>query len=92
MRYRKADDVREKTLGEAFFVFTPKGGFYGFDGVGRYIWRLVVAGRSQEEIVEAIAAEYDADAAAVGRDVAEFVSDVVDQRLVLPLAAVPDGA
>jgi hypothetical protein len=92
MRYRKADDVREKTLGEAFFVFTPRGGFYGFDGVGRHIWRLVVAGHSQEEIVETIAAEYDAAAAAVGRDVAEFVSDVLDQRLVVPLAAVPDGA
>lgn len=92
MRYRKADDVREKTLGEAFFVFTPRGGFYGFDGVGRDLWRLVVAGRSPEEIVEEIAAEYDADAAEVSRDVAEFLRDVRDQRLVVPLAVAPDGA
>lgn len=81
-RFRKTADVREKTLGESFFVFTPRGGFYGFDGVGRDIWRLVVAGRSVEEIVEEITAVYEADAAAVSGDVGEFLRDVLDQGLV----------
>ena len=85
-RYRKADDVREKTLGEAFFVFTPRGGFYGFDGVGLDIWRLVVAGRSVEEIVEEIAADYETHPAEVTGDVEEFVHDVHEQGLVVPVA------
>jgi hypothetical protein len=77
-------------MGETFFVFTPRTGFYGFDGVGRDIWRLVIAGRSEEEIVQEIAAEYDADADDVSRDIAEFVRDVTGQRLVVPLAAGPE--
>lgn len=74
--------MREKTLGQTFFLFTPRGGFYGFDGVGRDIWELVVAGRTVEEIVEEITSTYDADAGAVLDDVAAFVRDVRDQGLV----------
>lgn len=84
VRFRKASDVREKTVGETFFLFTPRGGFYGFDGVGRDIWDLVVAGRSAGEIVEEIARTYDADVDAVRDDVAEFLRDIRDQGLVEP--------
>jgi len=82
VRYRKARDVREKTVGQTFFLFTPRGGFYGFDGAGREIWDLVVAGRTGEEIVEEISNLYDADVAVVRDDVAEFVRDISDQGLV----------
>lgn len=81
-RYRRADDVREKTLGETFFLFTPRGGFYGFDGIGRDIWDLIVSGRTEEEVVDDILASYDADPASVRADVAEFVHDVRAQGLV----------
>lgn len=86
VRYRRAPDVHEKTLGQSFFLFTPRGGFYGFDGVGRDIWELVVAGRSAEEIVAALCSTYDADARAVRDDVAAFVRDVTDQGLVEAVA------
>jgi hypothetical protein len=87
-RYRRAAGVLEKTVGETFFLFAPRGGFYGFDGVGREIWDLVAAGRSIEEIVRAVAEAYDADPLTVRADVAEFVRDVLDQGLV---EVVPDA-
>jgi len=81
-RYRRADDVHEKTLGEAFFLFTPRGGFYGFDGVGRDIWDLIVAGRTEDEIVDDIAARYEVDPAAARADVVDLIGDVRAQGLV----------
>jgi hypothetical protein len=81
-RYRRAPDVREKTVGETFFLFTPRGGFYGFDGLGHDVWDLLVAGHTVDEVVDEISAMYDADTTAVREDVAEFVTDVCSQGLV----------
>ena len=78
-RYRKAADVREKSLGGTFFLFTPRG---GFDGVGRDIWELVVAGRTLDEIVEEICSAFDAEVATVRHDVVQLIGDVCDQGLV----------
>jgi Coenzyme PQQ synthesis protein D (PqqD) len=85
LRYRKAGDVHEKTIGETFFLFTPRGGFYGFDGVGRNAWDLIVAGHTMAEIVDELSAQFDADVAAVRADVAEFVRDIRSQGLVEPI-------
>ena len=83
MAYRKCDDVQEKTLGEAFFLFKPGlDGFYGFSGIGREIWAAVVAGQPLDRIVNRIASAYAVDVHAARRDVDEFVRDLVGQGLI----------
>jgi hypothetical protein len=85
MRCRRKDGVHEKTVGDTFFLHGPGRMFYSFDGIGRDIWDLLVAGRTVDEIVQEICAAYDAEAGSVREDVLQLVRDVLEQGLVEPV-------
>ena len=84
MRYRRTDGVHEKTVGDTFFLLGPGRVFYSFDGTGRDIWDLLVAGHTVDEIVQEICATYEAEADVVRDDVLELVRDVQEHGLVEP--------
>ncbi len=59
-------------------------GIMTLNDVGTFIWKMLESenGASREEIVEAVLAEYDADAQAVEKDVDRFLFKLRTQRLI----------
>lgn len=57
--------------------------FLTLDEVGSRIWAGVEAGETSREVVERLAAEYDAPADELERDTAAFVEDLLRRRLVV---------
>ncbi len=54
----------------------------GLNPVGSRVWELIDGRRSVEEIVEAIAREFDVSREAATRDVTGFVRELLDKGLV----------
>ena len=76
--------VHETIEGEVVIVNLDKGLYFSTDGVGAYVWGMVVAGRSVDEI-HAWGAEAFADAS-VADDVDAFLADLRTNELVVEAA------
>lgn len=61
---------------------------YSFNGTGSSIWQLLETPRTVDELVAAVASEYDAEQERVEKDVREFLSEM----LSVGLAEVPASA
>jgi hypothetical protein len=89
--YRVSDDVIFRELeNEAVLLDLSSGRYYGLNAVGTRVWTLMAGGTTVEAIVEALAAEFDADAARIAEDVGELLADLTTRGLVVPVP--PTGA
>jgi hypothetical protein len=59
-----------------------RGRYIGLDEVGSAIWTRLQAGEPVGDIVDRLAAAYDAPADRIGADARRFVADLEDARLV----------
>lgn len=59
--------------------------YYTFNDVAARIWELLAESRPVESVASALAEEYDADVASIGKDVKEFLKEVDAERLLEPL-------
>jgi len=91
MRYRvNAPAVASQVMGgEAILIHFDSGRYYSVEGSGADIIALLEAGRSPEQIAEALAGAGARDA--VGDAVASFVRQLVDEELVVA-GVEPDAA
>ena len=65
-------------------VLNPKDGqYFSLDDVGGRIWELCEGDRSVAEIADALAAEYDAEPAAIQADALELLGELRDEGLVV---------
>lgn len=86
------DEVVSKVIdGEAVIINLSNGVYYSTDKLGAEIWGLVSEVASANEIVEAIASQYDVDRAKVEEDVAQMLNRLVEEDLVLE-ASVDEGS
>ena len=69
--------------GEAILINVSTGMYHSMDGVGGFIWELIAAGHSLEQIVEAIVSHYDVDAEKAGQDVQHLATELVKENLVV---------
>ena len=67
---------------EALVLDTKRGTLYPLNSVAARIWQLCDGGRSVEEIVQVITAEFDADQATIRRDAEEFFDQLVAAELI----------
>ena len=81
IRIRK-DVVFRDLEGEMVLLNLATGVYFGLDPVGTRIWALIDAGRTVEQIVSAITAEYDVDAAVCRADLERFLATLRDNDLV----------
>ena len=70
--------------GEAVILDLDTGTYYGLNETGTRIWQLLGEGADTRAIVETVAREYDAEPAAIERDVARLLSELQARHLVLP--------
>lgn len=81
---RLSPDVVFRDLeGEAVILDLASGRYFGLNAVGTRIWTLLDAGTPIEEIVQAIAEEYDADAEQIDRDVKALIEDLSSRGLIV---------
>ncbi len=71
---------------EIVLVGFESGKYYGLDGVGARIWRLVQEPRTLRDVLAALLAEFEVDAAACERDLLEFASLLEREKLLATVA------
>jgi hypothetical protein len=70
--------------GEWIVLDLQRGSYFGLDEVGGKIWECLCAGRSPAEIVEVLAAKYDAPKAKLLEDVLVLINELLEYQLVQP--------
>lgn len=70
--------------GEAVILDLESGTYFGLNDVGTRVWHLVGAGCREAEIVDTVAAEYEADRETIAHDVTKLLEALRSQRLVVP--------
>ena len=78
------DVVFRDLEGEMVLLNLATGVYFGLDPVGTRIWELIDRGRSTEQIVGALTAEYDVDAETCRADLAGFLRTLRDNELIEP--------
>jgi hypothetical protein len=82
--WKHSPDVVFRDLdGEAVILDLASGTYFGLNDVGTRVWQLVAEGRSAAQIVDRVAAEYDADRATIERDVARLLDALSARRLIV---------
>jgi len=82
-RYPRRRQVPWRTLDtEALVVDVSGGTLYPLNSVAARIWELCDGARSFEDIVHALAHEFDAEDAVIRRDAERFIDELTAARLV----------
>lgn len=69
--------------GEALLVLADAGEVAVLNGVGSRIWQLADGSRSIDDIITVIVAEYDTTADEAGRDVVDFIEQLVKEHILV---------
>ena len=86
--WKHSPDVVFRDLeGEAVILDLASGTYFGLNEVGTRVWRLVDEGRDAAQIVDAVAAEYDADRTTIEQDVARLLDALSARRLIVDAPA-----
>ncbi|MFA6316150.1 MAG: PqqD family protein [Elusimicrobiota bacterium] len=73
-----------KVKDEAVILDVETAAYYSLRGTGLRIWELIGGRKSLEQVVERIAAEYDAPEAVVRRDCRELVERLRREKMIEP--------
>jgi hypothetical protein len=85
--WKLSPDVVFRDLdGEAVILDLVSGTYFGLNEVGTRVWRLVDEGRDPAQIIDLVAAEYEADRDTIARDVARLIDDLKARRLIVSAA------
>jgi coenzyme PQQ biosynthesis protein PqqD len=75
--------VSQQASGKHVLLDMESGRYYALEEVGGRVWQLCDGTRSVGDIVKVVCDEYDAAADTVGPDVEAFVSELVDESLLV---------
>jgi hypothetical protein len=78
--------VHCELAGEAVLLDTQAGLYFGLDEIGTTIWSMVSSGRTEAEICDCIAAEYEVGRARLESDVRRLLADLSKRRLIVPIS------
>lgn len=81
-------EVPEKILmqdldGETVLLNLDNGHYYGLNEIGTDVWGLLAAGKTVEECIAALKADYEVQESVLQEDIVALVSDLFQQGLVL---------
>jgi hypothetical protein len=68
--------------GEAVLLHLDSGEYFGLDEVATRIWQLIASGSALDSVEHALVDEFDVDRGTAARDIQQFVSTLVDRRLL----------
>lgn len=67
---------------ETVMMDIPSGRYYGLDDIGSDIWKRLESPRKFGELVDALAAEFDAEHAIIAADVRKLLAIMASHRVV----------
>jgi len=83
-RFRRRDRVLvQRAAGKHILLDLDDGQYYALDEVSGRIWELCDGTNSVEAVVAALCQDYDAPAETVAADVAAFLGEMVEEKLLL---------
>lgn len=86
-RFRHRDRVLMQRAAETLVLLDlDEGQYYALDEVSGRVWELCDGSRSVAGVVEAMCADFDAPPEEITTDVLEFLEELIDERLVVPVA------
>lgn len=83
-KLQKAKQVHWKAVdGEAVLLHFSSGNYFALDPVGTFLWSKVCEGpKSLEQLIQALALEYDCGAEQARKDTLEFCGQLVAEKLL----------
>ncbi len=82
LRKREGAFAETAIDGEVVVMDLSKGDFFSLTGTAAAVWRRIDGTRDRATLVSEIAAEYDAQSEAVGRDIAAFLDQLDGAGLI----------
>ena len=83
-RYRRDPDLQAVEMdGELMMMGKAQGEYFSLRNVAASIWHHLAEPRSVEELTTLVAAEYSVTPEPCRNDIARFLHDLVDNRMVL---------
>jgi hypothetical protein len=83
-RFACRDDVRLATLeGESVLLNLENGVYYSLNRIGTVVWELLKKDQSLEAVLTAVCDRYDVPEEVARADVAELVTHLRDEKLVV---------
>jgi hypothetical protein len=78
------EEVAAKVIdGEAIIINLANGVYYSMDKVGAFVWDLLQAGHTLENVIAAVAGHYDVSRDQAESNVQELVQELVQENLVV---------
>jgi hypothetical protein len=77
--------VHETIDGETILIDLHSGTYYSLRGCGSRVWDLLVRGWSDDEVVDEVRRQYDADPAVVADAVYTLVAELASEQLLDPV-------
>lgn len=83
MRYRIPEDVVSREVGgEAIILNLSTGTYFGLDGIGTAVWKLLAREGTADAVAEALLADYDVEELRLCRDIDQFIQHLVHKGLL----------
>lgn len=83
-RVNSPNVIHEIIDGEAVLVNLESGSYYSIDSVGAVVWDYLEQGLSPSQIVEAIAAQFAGESAAIAAGVEQLLAELQAEQLIVP--------
>jgi coenzyme PQQ synthesis protein D (PqqD) len=84
-----ADVIFRDLEGDAVLLDLASGRYFGLNPVGTRMWTLLAAGATVDAAIAALAAEFDAEAGQISRDVEALLTEMATRVLVTVVPAPP---
>jgi hypothetical protein len=88
-RLNDGDVVSEVLDGEVIVIHLQSGTYYSMLASAADIWNALLSGRSVEEITDWLAQDANVERAHIATEVAQFVSNLVAENLLVPTVGKP---
>lgn len=83
VRYSVPTQVLAKNVGaETVILDLKSGAYFGLDEIGTHVWGLIGAGKSIDEIREAMLATYDVETTVLERDISDLIGELLKRELL----------
>ena len=74
--------LSQELAGETVLLHLDSSTYYGLDGLGTHIWRLLQAGTSPHMICRILCEEYDVDERQLSHDLLRFLQQLAEHGLI----------
>jgi hypothetical protein len=90
-KINEPDVIAETIDGEVIIINLNSGAYYSSLGSGGAIWQALIANHSVDEALDLVAASYGAERGVIEPEVSQFVSQLLDEGLLIEVTDVPPG-